>query len=64
MRGQTLLVWCEETRVLGDGTRITVIAAMLIEHAPRPITARQELEAIDVAPVRESAPLSVLRRAA
>jgi hypothetical protein len=59
MRGTTTLLWCEQTRVLADGTRVTMIAAVLVETAPRPIGA-----VIDVAPVRESAPVLELRRAA
>jgi hypothetical protein len=63
MWGTTVLVRCE-TWERADGTRITALAVIVIERAPLPIEARGEIETIDVAPVRESAPVLVLRRAA
>lgn len=60
MRG-TMLMWAEWERA--DGTRVRALAMVVVERAPsspQPIGAR----AIDVAPVRESAPVIELRRAA
>jgi hypothetical protein len=59
MRGTMLVSW--ETRVLCDGTRVTrfAVEGVVVETAPRPIGA-----VIDVAPVRESARVLELRRAA
>ena len=48
-----------ERAELPCGLRVTVVQAMIVEHAPRP----SETRAIDAAPVREPAVLE-LRRAA